>query len=289
MAEPGRKYTAEEERKFQEFLAELLDVGCTKGFHHFSTHLRGREEVTVSVVNEPSVPVVLSAQGASPGFSLNQSILRECLPRSRNSMLLADQVQRKLSGYGFLNVGLPPASPSDHEFDCDDNNTCTLFLVACYAKYHRPYAWVRTNHSRLIRLTAHDSTEKDHPLKLKSTSSWNLPGRVRVWDIIAELVTISCQPSPPNPFQIDLDYFNALDVNERALASGAMSQLLLQILTTGTRKYNTKVRNDLLNIIQLHFSSIIITYKIVTEYERRDTSENSSSSYSRSTNSNNSI
>ena len=252
---PSPAYSSEEQRKFSEFLIELLDMGCTKGFHNFSTHLRGREEMTVKIVNEPSVPVVLSSQIASPGFSLNQSILRENLPRSRQSMLLSGRWQRKLSGYGFLNVGLPPASPSEHEVELD--SACTLFLLACYARYHRPYAWVRTNHHRLIRLNAQDATEKDHPLKLRSTSQWNLPGRVRVWDIIAELVTISCQPMPPNPFQVDFDYFDSLEPHERALASGAMTRILLQILTSGTRRYNTKVKDDLLLISQRHFASMV--------------------------------
>ena len=97
---PTGSYTSEEQRKFNEFLLELLDVGCTKGFRNFSTHLRGREEMTVKIVNEPSVPVVLTSQVASPGFSLNQSILRENLPRSRQSMLLSGRWQRRLSGYG---------------------------------------------------------------------------------------------------------------------------------------------------------------------------------------------
>ena len=104
---PTGSYTSEEQRKFNEFLLELLDVGCTKGFRNFSTHLRGREEMTVKIVNEPSVPVVLTSQVASPGFSLNQSILRENLPRSRQSMLLSGRWQRRLSGYGLVNVESP--------------------------------------------------------------------------------------------------------------------------------------------------------------------------------------
>lgn len=265
---PTGSYTSEEQRKFNEFLLELLDVGCTKGFRNFSTHLRGREEMTVKIVNEPSVPVVLTSQVASPGFSLNQSILRENLPRSRQSMLLSGRWQRRLSGYGFLNVGLPPASPSEHETDQDSGST--LFLLACYARYHRPYAWVRTNHHRLIRLNAQDATEKDHPLKLRSTSQWNLPGRVRVWDIMAELVTISCQPMPPNPFQVDFDYFDTLEPHERALASGAMTRILLQILTTGTRRYNTKVKDDLLLISQRHFASMVYVMANPKEEKSRD-------------------
>ena len=263
---PGNNnYSSEDQRKFNDFLAELLDMGCTKGFRHFSTHLRGREEMTVKIVNEPSVPVVLSSQFASPGFSLNQSILRENLPRSRQSMLLSSRWQRRLSGYGFLNVGLLPASPSEHEIEQD--NGCTIFLLACYAKYHRPYAWIRTNHHRLIRLNTQDANEKDHPLKLRSTSQWNLPGRVRVWDIMAELVTLSCQPMPPNPFQIDLDYFDSLEPHERALASGAMTRILLHILTTGARRYNVKVKDDLLLVSQRHFSSMVYVMKCAKDNE----------------------
>lgn len=42
-----------------------------------------------------------------------------------------------------LDVGLPPASPSELEAEEEDGDEYTTFLVAAYAKYCCPYVWVR--------------------------------------------------------------------------------------------------------------------------------------------------
>ncbi len=57
----------------------------------------------------------------------------------RGSVFISQKRQRRLSGYGFINVGLPPASPSGSE---DDEDNSTLFLLAGYARYNCPYVWV---------------------------------------------------------------------------------------------------------------------------------------------------
>lgn len=53
---------------------------------------------------------------------------------------------------------------------------CTLFLLAGYVKYGRPYAWIRSNHERLISIGGTDSMVKDTPMKLKSISDWQTRG-----------------------------------------------------------------------------------------------------------------
>lgn len=50
----------------------------------------------------------------------------------------------------------------------------TLFLLAGYAKYGRPYAWIRSNHERLMSVSSADSLAKDAPVKLKSITDWVL-------------------------------------------------------------------------------------------------------------------
>ena len=62
----------------------------------------------------------------------------------------------------------------------------------------------------------------------------------KVWDVIAELVHICTSPSPKNPFAVDLDYFEALPVTERVLASAAMISLLRSILASGTHRYDRR-------------------------------------------------
>ena len=54
-----------------------------------------------------------------------------------------------------------------------------MFLIAAYARYNCPYVWIRTNHERLVQFSSdsvEDSPEKDYPLKLKTTSSWQEGG-----------------------------------------------------------------------------------------------------------------
>lgn len=53
---------------------------------------------------------------------------------------------------------------------------CTLFLLAGYVKYGRPYAWIRSNHERLVNIGGTDSMVKDTPMKLKSISDWQTRG-----------------------------------------------------------------------------------------------------------------
>ena len=52
---------------------------------------------------------------------------------------------------------------------------------------------------------------------------------VHVWDIVGELVRLSCYPSPLNPFSVDWDYFTNLPLSQRVLATGAMLNLLQKI------------------------------------------------------------
>ena len=62
----------------------------------------------------------------------------------------------------------------------------------------------------------------------------------KVWDVIEELVHICTSPSPPNPFAVDMDYFEALPVRERTLATAAMVSLLRSILASGTHRYDRR-------------------------------------------------
>lgn len=63
---------------------------------------------------------------------------------------------------------------------------------------------------------------------------------VELWDVIAELVLLATSPSPPNPFAVDLDFFDSLPAGERLLASAAMLSLLLCILDSGPHSYNKR-------------------------------------------------
>lgn len=52
-----------------------------------------------------------------------------------------------------------------------------MFMIASYARYSCPYVWIRTNHERIVQFSEEDgSVEKDFPLKLRTTSSWQEKG-----------------------------------------------------------------------------------------------------------------
>ena len=111
-------------------------------------------------------------------------------------------------------------------------------------------------------MSSEDSAEKDYPLLLMSTSEWKEKGALlhfltnfayvccfllsylstdtKVWDVIADLVAICTSPSPPNPFAVDFDFFEALPSTERVLATAAMISLLRSILTSGSHRYDRR-------------------------------------------------
>uniref|UniRef100_A0A3B3ZZS6 DUF7886 domain-containing protein n=1 Tax=Periophthalmus magnuspinnatus TaxID=409849 RepID=A0A3B3ZZS6_9GOBI len=124
---------------------------------------------------------------------------------------------------------LLPASPSEKEMAIPEVN-CTLFLVAGYVKYGRPYAWIRSNHERLVNIGGIDSLVKDTPMKLKSITDW-----IRVWDVVSELVSLCTVPSPSNPFALDLRYVKSLPLTDRFLVTGALLNFLEMYIVYGNR------------------------------------------------------
>ncbi|EDQ91744.1 uncharacterized protein MONBRDRAFT_22856 [Monosiga brevicollis MX1] len=195
-AEPGQAEIDENrKRKLSMFLRELWRAGAIHGFKHIELYLRGKEELIVTVANEIST--------ATPVASLASSLQMKRLPRNQQSLMLSAGTQRVLSGYGYIDVGLPPASPSALEEHVDPNTT--VFLIAGYSRYSCPYVWVRNNHERLVHLADKDAASKDSPLRLKTTSTW-LSDDVSIWDMIAELVELCTVPTPLNPFSLDFEY-----------------------------------------------------------------------------------
>lgn len=215
-------------------------------------HLRGREELICSVINKPSIPILLSASN-SPAVSMTQTSLKSSLPRESSAITLSHKLQRRLSGYGFINVGLPPASPSDEEIDFDESST--MFLIGAYSRYGQPYVWVRSNHERLIKFSSPEENEKDFPLNLKTTSNWESED-VHVWDIVCEVVQVCTDPCPTNPFEVDLEYFEALPSSERLLATAAMINFLQKLIASGKHSYDKKVLRNLQKVSQIHFQSM---------------------------------
>ncbi|XP_071950360.1 uncharacterized protein [Antedon mediterranea] len=247
-------------KRLSMFLGEALKFGCLKGFKYFSCYMRGREEMICKVLNEPLTPRSMSPTNANQEitYSGSGSFNSTDMPFDQTSLMLSQNTQKKLSGYGYMDVGLPPASPSEREIAPTDDGS-TLFLLAGYARYSCPYVWVRNNHERLVTLAKdNERFSKDSPLKLKSTTAWN-DKDVQVWDIVAELVKINTLPVPRNPFAVDTNYFDMLDLEERFLSTGAMVNFLQKVLDHGADKgYSGLVTEDLRELSKRHFKDLLL-------------------------------
>uniref|UniRef100_A0A3P9KGE3 Si:dkey-19b23.7 n=1 Tax=Oryzias latipes TaxID=8090 RepID=A0A3P9KGE3_ORYLA len=202
------KRERETKRKLQHFLNDLALLGSLQGFKYFQPWLRGKEELLLTVVNED-----LGCR--SPGFAVSRASSRSSSSTS--------------SSLNSSDISLLPASPSEGEIAVPEVN-CTLFLLAGYIKYGRPYAWIRSNHERLVTIGGADSMVKDTPMKLKSITDW-----VRVWDVVSELVCLCTVPSPSNPFALDMRYVKSLPAPERFLVTGALMSFLEMYVVYGDR------------------------------------------------------
>ncbi|KAK3604656.1 hypothetical protein CHS0354_007199 [Potamilus streckersoni] len=253
-------------KKLQSFLSEMLKMATVKGFRYFVMYIRGKEEIVLSVVNEQQVPSnTFCIDNSVPNkgrrksrvdiLSASESFSSTNLPYDQRSLLLSQRSQMVLSTHGVSGVGLPPASPSEAEFNVDESST--LFLVAGYARYICPYVWVRSNHERLVKLTGDCQREKDNPLRLKSTLKWK-DRDVYIWDLVAEVVKLCTYPAPTNPFAIDFDYFSQLPLPERVLSTAAMVQFLQKILigTPEEKQYAGQVFEELQLITKHHYQAL---------------------------------
>eukprot|EP00730_Choanoeca_flexa_P000524 TRINITY_DN10232_c0_g1_i2.p1 TRINITY_DN10232_c0_g1~~TRINITY_DN10232_c0_g1_i2.p1 ORF type:complete len:258 (+),score=20.19 TRINITY_DN10232_c0_g1_i2:513-1286(+) len=226
--------------KLSEFLEELLYFGTIKGFAHLSLAVRGKEELIVSIHHETQT----NAHDSGPNF--------RNLPRNEHSLLLSSRTQRSLSGYGHIDVGLPPASPSELDRTAESDTSSTSFLIAAYAKYSCPYVWIRTNHDRIVKLSGSPSTSKDKPLRLQTTANW-LEQDLHLWDILEELIAICIHPRPMNPFALDEAYLETLAGPSGIIRSGALLNFLHAIrLHNPSSAYSDSINEDHERVLQHH-------------------------------------
>ncbi|XP_056006765.1 uncharacterized protein LOC125658095 [Ostrea edulis] len=249
-------------KRLQAFLAEMLKFGTMKGFKNFAMYLRGREELVISVLNQPKSSHYIHTLESTglPTFkdpNRSGSLTSNNLPYDKRSLLISLRSQMTLTTAAVpKGVGLPPASPSDSETQPGDEAS-TLFLIAGYARYSCPYVWIRSNHQRLIKLMGDSESEKDSPLRLKTIASWK-DCNVTLYDIVAELVKLNTYPAPQNPFQLDMEYFSTLPPSELILETAAMIQTLKKIFlnTSDDRPYTGCVLEDLQVMTRMHFTAL---------------------------------
>ncbi|XP_028998193.1 uncharacterized protein si:dkey-19b23.7 [Betta splendens] len=269
----GTKREREQKRKLQHFLGDMALLGSLQGFKYFQPWLRGKEELLLTVVNE-------DLGWRSPGFAVSRassctstsSCNSSDASPSSSSPSLDSRGSSPLPGERPAPRGgephgdsretgseehLLPASPSEREIAVPEVN-CTLFLLAGYVKYGRPYAWIRSNHERLVNIGGTDSMVKDTPMKLKSVSEWQTRG-VRVWDVVSELVGLCTVPPPSNPLALDTRYIHGLPLPERFLVTGALLGFLDTYVVYGNRDelHYDKVVEEVKPLRRLHVQSLL--------------------------------
>ncbi|XP_054609145.1 uncharacterized protein si:dkey-19b23.7 isoform X2 [Dunckerocampus dactyliophorus] len=268
------KREREQRRKLQYFLSDLALLGSLQGFKYFQPWLRGKEELLLTVVNEDlgwhSPGFAVSRASSSSGSSSSDA------SASSSSLSLASGASSPQPGgpegppspthethkHVDSEEHLLPASPSDGEIAEPEVN-CTLFLLAGYVKYGRPYAWIRSNHERLVSIGGSDSMLRDTPMKLKSITDWQ-GGGVRVWDVVSELVCLCTVPFPSNPFALDLRYIQSLPAPERFLVTGALLNFLEMYVVYGNRNelHYVKVVEELKPLRRVHVHTLLEVQKL---------------------------
>lgn len=273
----GSRREREQSRKLQIFLTDLALLGSLQGFKYFQPWLRGKEELLLTVVNEDmgwrSPGFVVSAASSSSSSSSTASSSSSTfslasdgsspLPQEPGARMLLPSTLHTQKAKPLTNRDqssephLLPASPSEGEIAVPEVN-CTLFLLAGYAKYGHPYAWIRSNHERLVNIGGTDTLVKDTPLKLKSITEWQTQG-VRVWDIVNELVCLCTIPCPSNPIALDMHYLNSLPLAERFLVSGALLNFLEMYAIHGNHDelHYDKVLEEVKILRRLHFQTLL--------------------------------
>uniref|UniRef100_A0A1A8KP13 DUF7886 domain-containing protein n=1 Tax=Nothobranchius kuhntae TaxID=321403 RepID=A0A1A8KP13_NOTKU len=274
------KKEREQKRKLQQFLSDLALLGSLQGFKYFQPWLRGKEELLLTVVNEDlgwrspgflvsraslnSSSSSCSSSGVSPSSSSPSLDSGSSSPlpgeprgtmdsRSHTHTTTQPQTPREPSSEEHL----LPASPSEREMAVPEVN-CTLFLLAGYVKYGRPYAWIRSNHERLVNIGGTDSMVRDTPMKLKSITDWQTRS-IRVWDVLSELVSLCTVPSPSNPFALDMRYIKNLPLPDRFLVTGALLNFLETYVVYGNRDelHYEKVVEEVKPLRRLHVQSLL--------------------------------
>eukprot|EP01062_Namystynia_karyoxenos_P029016 TRINITY_DN21875_c0_g2_i1.p2 TRINITY_DN21875_c0_g2~~TRINITY_DN21875_c0_g2_i1.p2 ORF type:complete len:240 (+),score=86.24 TRINITY_DN21875_c0_g2_i1:69-788(+) len=181
-------------------------IGTICCFRFFSCYLRGKEEIVVTL-------------RACPGHRIRRSIMLR-----------------------VVKEGHAPASPAHHAVNGEISQI--QFLLAGYAKYERPMVWCRTMHEEhsfdeeevdgWSRSGGWHKTAKsthDCPILLPSMYDWvNRPRELGLRDFIAELMQLTMDPPPVNPFAVDFDRLSSHPSDVRAMAEvGALIHQLQQL------------------------------------------------------------
>ncbi|KAJ3440113.1 hypothetical protein M0812_16165 [Anaeramoeba flamelloides] len=198
-----------------EWLNKVQDIGILKGFQHFETRIRGKEELLITI----------------------KSI--------ENGQCVANFVNTK--SRLFPNVTLNQENDLEHhEMDSNTNylkptkTSQAIFLLGSYIKYQKPYVWLRTRHAFLSSTGMNISSSQiqssilknkfkyDYPVELETLKRWTKKSNPLL--LIKELIE-KIIPEVENAFQIDQDYIlNIQNPKEQFLLTGSILNFLANSL-----------------------------------------------------------
>ncbi|KAL4213391.1 hypothetical protein AB4K20DRAFT_1886428 [Rhizopus microsporus] len=188
------------------FLQECLTLGTLRGFRHFDTFMRGREELVLRV------------------YPITQS--PTC------STLLPPEIDSRSM------LPLPELiSPLDEDLGRETERT--VFLITGYAKYRCPYVWLRSHKELLIEP---NESDKENPLQLITTDEWKIKD-IKLWQIVAEIISLTIHAD--NPFEINFDFLEQLPVQESRLLNHSLLKFLETVYIQSDDPFVDRVYQDI--------------------------------------------
>ncbi|KAL0080887.1 hypothetical protein J3Q64DRAFT_1200265 [Phycomyces blakesleeanus] len=198
------------------FLDKCRMFGSLKGFKHFEVLQRGREEVLLSVYD----------------------------PKHINHQQAENTKSKRL---------IESMSPLDKDFEKYQDRT--VFLIAGYARYRCPYVWLRSHHALLAQEQDDEIVNTDNPLRLETTVAWKTK-EVALWEIVQEIISMTVDPCPENPFEISMEIFDSLDAEQSIMLSASLLVFLkeLWLQSEPDVPFVNQVFKDINTLEKRHFS-----------------------------------
>ena len=217
------------------FSRETFKMGTLTGFRHFRVELRGREEMLILL--------------DVPSSSLGQLSLRPMGSASALPPASPCQRERPKAPWEVAAASSEPEPPPPAT-----TVGCT-FLLAGYAHYNCPLAWVRAGHA-LFGPAYEKANTVDAPIELRASAAWKSRG-VHAFEFVAELILATVRPPPENPFELDLAALEAPNAPavDMLLLAGSLASFLRDVHLSSA-PYAPKVEDDLLHCLRLHYSRL---------------------------------
>ena len=144
------------DKRMDAFARETFKLGTLRGFRHFTCELRGREEMMVTI----EVPTSRANR-----LTLAPMSLQNALPPASPCQREPSPPVPWAEGGGASSAPASPSKPSGA-------TRSITFLVAGYAHYNCPLAWIRSGHS-LFGANFSSPNMMDAPVELAAADEWS--------------------------------------------------------------------------------------------------------------------